>query len=39
MDIILPYVVWISILAVLMDWALRTISRRFYPWAHSVKGR
>jgi NitT/TauT family transport system permease protein len=34
MDIILPYVVWISILAVLMDWALRTISRRAYPWAH-----
>ncbi|CAN5190404.1 ABC transporter permease [soil metagenome] len=39
MDIILPYVVWISILAVLMDWALRTISRRAYPWAHPVKGR
>jgi NitT/TauT family transport system permease protein len=39
MDIILPYVVWISILAVLMDWALRAISRRAYPWAHPVRGR
>jgi NitT/TauT family transport system permease protein len=35
MDIILPYVAWISILAVLMDLALRLISRRAYPWAHS----
>lgn len=37
MDIILPYVVWISILAVLMDLALRLISRRAYPWAHSAR--
>ena len=34
MDIILPYVAWISLLAILTDWALRTISRRAFPWAH-----
>ena len=39
MDIILPYVVWISILAVAMDVALKLVSRRAYPWAHPVRGR
>jgi NitT/TauT family transport system permease protein len=39
MDIILPYVVWISVLAVLMDVALRLISQRAYPWAHPARGR
>ena len=34
MDIILPYVAWISLLAILTDWALLTISRRAFPWAH-----
>ena len=34
MDVILPYVIWIAILAALIDWALRTISVRLYPWAH-----
>lgn len=34
MDIILPYVAWISLLAILTDWALRTISRKVFPWAH-----
>lgn len=33
MDVILTYVIWITILAFLIDWALRSISRRFYPWA------
>jgi NitT/TauT family transport system permease protein len=37
MDIILPYVAWISLLAVAMDLTLLWLSRRFYPWAH-VKG-
>ncbi|MEP3844004.1 MAG: ABC transporter permease [Paracoccaceae bacterium] len=33
MDVIFTYVIWITILAFLIDWALRTASRRFYPWA------
>jgi len=33
MDVILTYVIWITLLAFLMDWALRWASRRFYPWA------
>jgi NitT/TauT family transport system permease protein len=32
MDIILPYVAWITILAFTMDYALRVVSRRMYPW-------
>lgn len=36
MDIIIPYVAWIALLAVLMDMALVWASRRFYPWAHGV---
>jgi NitT/TauT family transport system permease protein len=34
MDIILPYVAWISLLAILTDWALQAISRKAFPWAH-----
>ncbi len=33
MDVILTYVIWITILAFLIDWALRWISRHFFPWA------
>lgn len=39
MDIILPYVVWISLLAVAMDVTLRLIARRAYPWAYLQRGR
>jgi NitT/TauT family transport system permease protein len=34
MDIILPYVAWISLLAIAMDAALLWVSRRGFPWAH-----
>jgi NitT/TauT family transport system permease protein len=34
MDVILPYVAWISLLAVIMDWALVSLSRAAFPWAH-----
>ena len=34
MDVILPYVLWIAILAALIDWMLRATSQRLYPWAH-----
>jgi NitT/TauT family transport system permease protein len=37
MDVILPYVAWITLLAFLMDWALRLFSRRFFPWAASER--
>lgn len=32
MDVILPYVAWITLLAVAMDFGLRFASRRFFPW-------
>lgn len=35
MDVILPYVLWITLLAFLMDWILRSISRKLFPWAES----
>lgn len=37
MDIIFPYVVWITILAVAMDLALRLLRRRLYPWAETER--
>lgn len=32
MDVILPYVAWITLLAFLMDWGLRRLSRAAFPW-------
>jgi NitT/TauT family transport system permease protein len=34
MDIILPYVAWITLIAFLIDRALLWVSRRLFPWAH-----
>jgi NitT/TauT family transport system permease protein len=34
MDIILPYVAWISLLAILTDQLLLLVSRKAFPWAH-----
>ena len=34
MDIIIPYVAWISLLAIAMDIALMQLSRRAFAWAH-----
>nr|WP_245198252.1 ABC transporter permease subunit [Jiella mangrovi] len=34
MDVILPYVVWITLLAYVIDRALALFSRRVFPWAH-----
>lgn len=39
MDVILPYVAWITLLAVIMDLALVAISRSAFPWAHPTRGR
>ena len=33
MDVILPYVAWITLLAYLFDLALRMLNRRLFPWA------
>ncbi len=35
MDVILPYVLWITLLAFCIDWLLRFASRRLFPWYHS----
>ena len=32
MDVILPYVVWITLLAFTMDWALKLLRSRAFPW-------
>lgn len=33
MDVILPYVAWITVLAFAMDWLLRTVRARAFAWA------
>lgn len=32
MDVILTYVIWITLLAFVIDWLLKTASRRTFPW-------
>ena len=39
MDVIIPYVAWISLLAVLMDFALASTSRTLFPWSHGRRSR
>ncbi len=39
MDIILPYVVWIALLAVVLDIALQALNRNAFAWAHPKGGR
>jgi len=36
MDVILPYVAWIAVLAVVMDFALSQSRRRLFGWAHGA---
>jgi NitT/TauT family transport system permease protein len=33
MDVILPYVAWITLLAFTLDWLLKRLSQRAFPWA------
>ena len=35
MEIILPYVAWITFLAIVMDWALQQVSKRGFAWSHA----
>uniref|UniRef100_Q07SB7 Binding-protein-dependent transport systems inner membrane component n=1 Tax=Rhodopseudomonas palustris (strain BisA53) TaxID=316055 RepID=Q07SB7_RHOP5 len=37
MDVIIPYVIWITLLAFLMDFALRLLQRKAFPWFASVR--
>ncbi|MBI6741945.1 ABC transporter permease [Pseudomonas syringae] len=37
MDVILPYVVWITLLAWLMDWGLKALNRRAFPWYEGAR--
>lgn len=37
MDVILPYVVWITFLAFITDWSLLKLSRAVFPWYHADK--
>ena len=39
MDVIIPYVAWITMLAYFMDLALRSLSRRAFPWAIAGEAR
>lgn len=39
MDVILPYVAWITLLAFLMDFALARLARFAYPWAYAGERR
>jgi NitT/TauT family transport system permease protein len=39
MDVILPYVLWITLLAFCIDWLLRFISARLFPWYHSQQAK
>jgi len=37
MDVILPYVAWITLLAFFLDWLLVRVSRLAFPWYHTAK--
>jgi NitT/TauT family transport system permease protein len=39
MDVILPYVAWITLLAATSDYLLRLLSRRAFPWVAAGRGR
>jgi len=36
MDVIIPYVAWIAVLAILVDATLVFLSERMFPWAHGA---
>ncbi|MCU0693252.1 MAG: ABC transporter permease [Polyangiaceae bacterium] len=37
MNVILPYVVWIALIGLVLDYGLAALSRWGFPWAHAVK--
>ncbi len=36
MDVIIPYVLWVTVLGFLFDWLLRWGVARFFPWYHKT---
>lgn len=38
MDVILPYVMWITLLAFIFDWSLRWVQARLFPWFVAERG-
>lgn len=38
MDVILPYVAWITLLAYIMDWSLLRLARWLFPWYYQISG-
>ena len=38
MDVIFPYVAWITLLAVAMDLGLTQIRKRVFPWSELERG-
>jgi NitT/TauT family transport system permease protein len=39
MDVILPYVLWITLIAFIMDYLLRVITRATFPWYATASGK
>ena len=39
MDVIFPYVAWITLLSVAMDFALTTLRRKVFPWSELERSR
>jgi NitT/TauT family transport system permease protein len=39
MDVILPYVAWITLLAFLVDWLLVKLSTKCFPWHHQLTAK
>jgi len=37
MDVILPYVAWITLLAFALDWLLKTCRAKWFPWAEPTR--
>lgn len=37
MDVIIPYVLWITLIAFCMDWLLRVTRTKLFPWAETAK--
>ncbi|MBD8095638.1 ABC transporter permease subunit [Pseudomonas fluorescens] len=37
MDVIVPYVAWVTLLAWLMDWCLLALARRAFPWYEGAR--
>mgnify|MGYP000903849694 CR=1 FL=1 len=39
MDVILPYVAWITLLAFIVDWLLNLLSKKCFAWHHQENGK